>query len=30
MASGFREAKIESRTYVCKPSGGAKIISTIG
>jgi homoserine kinase len=29
MAAGFREAKIESMTYVCKPSGGAKIISTI-
>jgi homoserine kinase len=29
MAAGFREAKIESRTYVCKPSGGAKIVSTI-
>ena len=29
MAAGFSEAKIESMTYVCKPSGGAKIISTI-
>lgn len=29
MAAGFGEAKIESRTYVCKPSGGAKIISTM-
>jgi homoserine kinase len=30
MAAGFKEAKIESRTYVCRPSAGAKIISTIG
>ena len=27
MAAGFKEAKIESRTYVCKPSTGAKVLS---
>ena len=30
MAAGFKEAKIESRTYVCKPSAGAKIVCIIG
>ena len=30
MAAGFKEVKIESRTYVCRPSsGGAKILSII-
>jgi homoserine kinase len=27
MAAGFKEEKIESSTYVCRPSSGAKIVS---
>jgi homoserine kinase len=27
MAAGYKEAKIESRAYVCKPSDGAKVVS---
>jgi homoserine kinase len=29
MAAGFKEAKIESRTYICKPSAGGKVVSII-
>jgi homoserine kinase len=29
MAAGFKEAKIESKTYACKPSGGGKVVSII-
>ena len=27
MAAGFKEENIESRIYICKPSGGARIVS---
>jgi len=27
MAAGFKEQNVESRTYVCKPSSGARIVS---
>jgi homoserine kinase len=30
MAAGFKEQNIESNTYICKPSGGAKIVSMMG
>jgi homoserine kinase len=26
MAEGFKEAKLESRTFICRPSRGARII----
>jgi len=26
MAEGFKEAKLESRTFLCRPSAGAKVI----
>lgn len=29
MAAGFKEAKIGSRAYVCKPSAGAKVVSLV-
>jgi homoserine kinase len=29
MAAGFKEAKIQSKTYVCKPSAGGKVVSII-
>jgi homoserine kinase len=29
MAAGFNEVKIQSMTYVCKPSAGAKVLSVI-
>jgi homoserine kinase len=29
MAAGFKEVKIESRTYICKPSAGGKVVSII-
>jgi homoserine kinase len=28
MSSGFKEAKVKSRTFICRPSAGAKIVTT--
>jgi len=27
MAAGFKESKIKSRTFVCHPSNGARVVS---